>query len=78
MVPARHTIFANRASDSIYWRHSPFANFSETPCKVALAYEDLGEHTDAILHELGYPPEDVRRLEDEGVIYRGLRTETGV
>lgn len=42
--------------------------YSETPQTFRLAAPDLGEHTEEVLLEAGYSPEEVRELESEGVI----------
>jgi crotonobetainyl-CoA:carnitine CoA-transferase CaiB-like acyl-CoA transferase len=77
MIPTAHKSFAERAQDGIYWRHRPVIQFSATPSPAGQAYEDLGEHTDAILREQGYSFEDLDRLEAEGVIRRGPRSRDG-
>jgi len=41
---------------------------SETPAAYRLPPPSLGEHTHAVLAELGYPPEAVERLQAEGVV----------
>jgi formyl-CoA transferase len=41
---------------------------SRTPASVVSASPDLGEHTDAILQELGYADADIRRLREQGVV----------
>jgi crotonobetainyl-CoA:carnitine CoA-transferase CaiB-like acyl-CoA transferase len=42
--------------------------FSATPGTIRLAPPRIGEHTGAILSELGYTPEQVDALRAEGVI----------
>jgi len=42
--------------------------FSETPGSIRLAPPRVGEHTDAILTDLGYTPERIAALRAEGVI----------
>jgi crotonobetainyl-CoA:carnitine CoA-transferase CaiB-like acyl-CoA transferase len=42
--------------------------FSETPGTIRLAPPRVGEHTGAILSELGYTPEEISVLRAEGVI----------
>ncbi len=42
--------------------------FSETPGTIRLAPPRVGEHTDAILSDLGYTPEQIKTLRAEGVI----------
>jgi len=41
---------------------------SRTPGAVRTAAPDVGEHTDQILAELGYPPEEIERLHKDGVV----------
>lgn len=41
---------------------------SETPCRVRLPAPDLGQHSDAILAELGYPDDARTALRSAGVI----------
>jgi crotonobetainyl-CoA:carnitine CoA-transferase CaiB-like acyl-CoA transferase len=77
MIRTAHKSFADRAQDGVYWRHRPAITFSATPSPVGQAYEDLGEHTDAILREQGYSVEDIDRFETEGVIRRGPPSRDG-
>ena len=42
--------------------------FSKTPQTFRLAAPELGEHTEEVLLQHGYTPEDVQELMDEGVI----------
>lgn len=42
--------------------------FSETPCQVRLAAPELGEHSDAVLAELGYSDAARQALRADGVI----------
>ncbi|MCL4504077.1 MAG: CoA transferase [Deltaproteobacteria bacterium] len=42
--------------------------FSRTPGTLRSAAPELGEHTEAILQELGYQPEQVRELRQQGVV----------
>ena len=77
MVPTSHWSFAGRARDGLYWRHRPVVQLSATPARLALPYEGLGEHTDAILQELGYSDEDLDRLDREGVVRRARLPAAG-
>jgi crotonobetainyl-CoA:carnitine CoA-transferase CaiB-like acyl-CoA transferase len=69
MVPTEHQLFASSAPGGRYWRHRPFASFSETPCEEGLPFADLGEHTKHILEELGYTAEEITELEASHAIY---------
>jgi crotonobetainyl-CoA:carnitine CoA-transferase CaiB-like acyl-CoA transferase len=42
--------------------------FTDDPCRVHLPPPDLGEHTDALLAELGYGGEAIERLRQSGAI----------
>jgi len=42
--------------------------FSETPCRLRRPAPDLGADTDTILCEVGYSPEEVTRLHQDGVV----------
>lgn len=68
MVPTQHSLFADRSPEGRYWRHSPIAIFSETPCKEGQPYSGLGEQTVDILKELGYSGEDIISLKDTGMV----------
>ncbi|GIX48386.1 MAG: hypothetical protein KatS3mg131_2597 [Candidatus Tectimicrobiota bacterium] len=46
----------------------PFAKFSATPASVRLPPPRLGEHTEAVLGELGYRAEAIAALRRQGVI----------
>jgi crotonobetainyl-CoA:carnitine CoA-transferase CaiB-like acyl-CoA transferase len=50
-----------------YLRHAPLLNFSRTP-GVPGAYCEKGEHTRALLRELGYDDADVVRLKEANVV----------
>ncbi|MFT3964956.1 MAG: CoA transferase [Sphingobium sp.] len=54
MVRTESREFLDRAPDGRYWRHAPVVKFSQTPCADGKPYEGLGEHTRAVLTELGY------------------------
>jgi formyl-CoA transferase len=41
---------------------------SRTPARVATATPEVGEHTDEILQELGYKPNDIAALRSKGAI----------
>ncbi|MBI4201269.1 MAG: CoA transferase, partial [Chloroflexi bacterium] len=45
----------------------PIMRMSETPLEAKSASPALGQHTSAILTSLGYGPEEIRRLREEGV-----------
>ena len=45
----------------------PLLKMSETPLKARMASPALGEHTDAILKELDYSPEEIARLREANV-----------
>jgi crotonobetainyl-CoA:carnitine CoA-transferase CaiB-like acyl-CoA transferase len=42
--------------------------FAEAPCRIRRPAPDLGADTDAVLCELGYPPEEIVRLRRNGVV----------
>ncbi len=46
----------------------PVARFSETPATIRRAPPRLGEHTDAVLRELGYDDAHIAALREKGVI----------
>ena len=46
----------------------PVAKLSETPATVRAAPPTLGEHTDAILGELGYSPTEIAPLREQNAI----------
>jgi crotonobetainyl-CoA:carnitine CoA-transferase CaiB-like acyl-CoA transferase len=50
-----------------YWRHAPVVDFSQTPGH-GRPFCEKGEHTRAILDELGYNPRTIAELKEEGVI----------
>jgi len=68
MVPTRASLFADRSPEGRYWRHSPIAIFSATPCKEGQPYVGLGEQTVKILDELGYSGDDAACLKDAGIV----------
>lgn len=61
MEPAEHPAYGR------YWKHPPCIEFSQATAAVRPPC-GLGEHTVAILGELGYGPDDVQRLLDAGAI----------
>jgi formyl-CoA transferase len=50
----------------------PAARFDRTPMSVRLPAPTLGQHTYAILRDLGYPPERIEELERRGVIHTAV------
>jgi crotonobetainyl-CoA:carnitine CoA-transferase CaiB-like acyl-CoA transferase len=62
MVRAEHPSFGGP-----YWRYAPVIAFSDTP-SLATPYCEFGEHTRAILRELGYDDDEVTHLGDDRVI----------
>jgi crotonobetainyl-CoA:carnitine CoA-transferase CaiB-like acyl-CoA transferase len=68
MVETAHEAFSDHAPGGRYWRHGPVLNFSETPCPDGLSYAGLGEHTSAILSDLGYSADAINKLAEQGVI----------
>ena len=50
-----------------YWRYAPVIAFSDTPSR-ALPFCDLGEHSRALLTELGYDEATIDQLADDGVV----------
>jgi crotonobetainyl-CoA:carnitine CoA-transferase CaiB-like acyl-CoA transferase len=50
-----------------YWRYSPVIAFSDTPSQ-ALPFTEHGEHTRALLAEVGYDAEAIAELEADGVV----------
>lgn len=64
---------AEHPSIGTYSRYAPVLTLSDTPSR-APSFCDLGEHTRAILSEIGYDGDAIERLRDDGVV--GLRAET--
>ena len=50
---------------------------SRTPLTIRSRAPKLGEHTDQILAELGYPPEAIEKLRAERVVYESARSFRG-
>jgi crotonobetainyl-CoA:carnitine CoA-transferase CaiB-like acyl-CoA transferase len=44
------------------------ARFSRTPAAIRLPAPALGQHTDEILAEAGYPPDEIARLREQGAL----------
>jgi crotonobetainyl-CoA:carnitine CoA-transferase CaiB-like acyl-CoA transferase len=68
MVPTAHRLFESSAPGGKYWRHGPEAEFSVTPCPQGLPYAAIGEHTRAILAELGYSPDEILEMRQAGTV----------
>lgn len=62
MVQTEHPSFGGR-----YWRHAPMLRFSDTPGE-ARPHCELGEHTRAILQELGYDQSNMIALRQADVV----------
>jgi crotonobetainyl-CoA:carnitine CoA-transferase CaiB-like acyl-CoA transferase len=62
MTTAEHPSFGGT-----YWRYAPLLHFSKTP-GVAGAFCEFGEHTRAILAELGYSNDEMAELKANGVV----------
>ena len=43
-------------------------NMERTPPRICSASPDHGQHTDEVLHELGYSPQEVERLRQAGAV----------
>jgi crotonobetainyl-CoA:carnitine CoA-transferase CaiB-like acyl-CoA transferase len=50
-----------------YWRYAPVIDFSDTPSQ-ALPFCEFGEHTHALLTELGYEEAEIDALRADGVL----------
>jgi crotonobetainyl-CoA:carnitine CoA-transferase CaiB-like acyl-CoA transferase len=46
----------------------PAARFSETPGAIAQSAPLLGQHNREVLESLGYAPDAIERLEDQGIL----------
>lgn len=42
--------------------------FAEAPCRLRRPAPEIGADTDAVLRQLGYPPEEIARLRAAGVV----------
>jgi crotonobetainyl-CoA:carnitine CoA-transferase CaiB-like acyl-CoA transferase len=62
MTASEHPSFGG-----LYRRHAPVVGFSRTP-GGGRAFCEKGEHTRAILDELGYEPSTISLLKDDGVV----------
>jgi crotonobetainyl-CoA:carnitine CoA-transferase CaiB-like acyl-CoA transferase len=62
MVRAEHPSFGGT-----YWRYAPVVQLSETPA-VVTTFCELGEHSRAILGELGYDDAQMAQLYDAKVV----------
>ncbi len=60
--------FIQHEQNGRYWRHAPVVKFSDTPCADGKPYEGLGEHTSAVLGELGYDQATIALLLEKRVI----------
>ena len=47
----------------------PMLKMSETPLTPTLASPALGEHTDTVLSEYGYTPQQIQRLREQGITF---------
>jgi crotonobetainyl-CoA:carnitine CoA-transferase CaiB-like acyl-CoA transferase len=61
MVPTTHPSFGR------YWRYAPVLAFSDTPSRVT-TFCELGEHTRALLIDVGFDDEAIDALTDAGVV----------
>jgi crotonobetainyl-CoA:carnitine CoA-transferase CaiB-like acyl-CoA transferase len=61
-VPTEHPRFGGT-----YWRPAPAVTLAETPGRVG-PYCESGEHTEALLRELGYDDDQIAELGREGVV----------
>jgi crotonobetainyl-CoA:carnitine CoA-transferase CaiB-like acyl-CoA transferase len=62
MATTRHPSFGGT-----YWRHAPLLSFSVTPGHVR-AFCEKGEHTRALLSEIGYGEVEQQQFEQSGVV----------
>jgi crotonobetainyl-CoA:carnitine CoA-transferase CaiB-like acyl-CoA transferase len=61
------TVVEHPSLGGAYWRYAPVLQFSNTPSR-ALPVCELGDHTRAILAELGYDQADISRLHDDKAV----------
>jgi crotonobetainyl-CoA:carnitine CoA-transferase CaiB-like acyl-CoA transferase len=61
------TVVEHSSLGGAYWRYAPVLQFSDTPSR-ALPVCELGDHTRAILAELGYDQADISRLHDDKAV----------
>jgi len=61
MVPAHHGVWGD------YLRHGPMVGFSRSKCELTGSVL-AGEHTGAVLKELGYSESEISSLMEEGVV----------
>jgi crotonobetainyl-CoA:carnitine CoA-transferase CaiB-like acyl-CoA transferase len=61
------TTSEHRSFGGMYWRHGPLIHFSETPGQ-ARPFCEKGEHTRAILSELGYDEAQMADLLQANVV----------
>lgn len=52
--------------------HGPMIQMSETPLEIQGPSPTLGEHTDEVLHELGYDDACIQSLRDAGILGNGI------
>jgi crotonobetainyl-CoA:carnitine CoA-transferase CaiB-like acyl-CoA transferase len=62
MSETEHSAFGGK-----YWRYAPLLRFSKTP-GVGGPFCEFGEHTRAILAELGYSDSEMEKLKESGVV----------
>jgi crotonobetainyl-CoA:carnitine CoA-transferase CaiB-like acyl-CoA transferase len=69
LLPEDHPVFGP------FWRAPPKVHLSDHPPRMARVC-GLGEHSRAVLHELGYADDDVDGLVADGVVVDGAATAT--
>lgn len=75
-LPARTTEVTHPRAGSVRLVRNPLS-FSETPPAVRSHPPLLGEHTAAVLGELGYSAEEIERLGEAGIVARPADEEHG-